>query len=204
MGSKVAVLGASGFAGAELLRLISAHPGMDMVAAGASSRVGVSLGEFYPQLPPYREMSFVSVGEAIATEPDLVFSSLPHTHSMKLFGGYEGRVVDLAGDFRLHDAEIYPEWYGEAHFAPEALSDWVYGLTELHRDEISTAEKVANPGCYAAAALLALAPLFSENLVESNSVHIDGKSGVSGAGRASGEGFDFISVNENLRPYTIT
>lgn len=204
MGSKVVVLGASGFAGAELLGLLSAHPGIDVVAAGASSKVGVSLGEFYPQLTAYAAMSFVSTEEAKASEPDLVFSSLPHTHSMKLFGSYEGRVVDLAGDFRLHDAELYPKWYGEDHLAPDVLGDWVYGLTEFHRDEISTAQKVANPGCYAAAAILALAPLVSGNLIDGGSIHIDAKSGVSGAGRASGEGFDFVSVNENLRPYTVT
>ena len=204
MGSKVVVLGASGFAGGELLRLISGHPGIDVVAAGASSKVGVSLGDFHPQLTAYEGMSFVSTEEALASEPDLVFSSLPHTHSMKLFGSYQGRVVDLAGDFRLHDAGLSPHWYGERHLAPEVLREWVYGLTEFHRDEILTAQKVANPGCYASASILALAPLVSGRAIDGNSIHIDAKSGVSGAGRASGEGFDFVSVNENLRPYTVT
>lgn len=204
MGSKAVVLGASGFAGAELLRILSAHPGIDVVAAGASSRVGVALGDFYPSMPAYREMAFVSFDEALGAEPDIVFSSLPHTHSMKLFAGYGGRVIDLAGDFRLKDADAYPRWYGEAHLAPEALGEWVYGLTEIHREEIRSAEKIANPGCYAAAAILALGPLVGGDLVELSSIHIDAKSGVSGAGRASGEGFDFVSVNENLRPYSVT
>ncbi|MBW3589046.1 MAG: N-acetyl-gamma-glutamyl-phosphate reductase [Actinobacteria bacterium] len=204
MGSRAVVLGASGFAGAEVLRFLSSHPGIDVVAAGAASRVGIPLADFYPSMPSYAGMVFSSFDDALGLEPDIVFSSLPHTHSMELFGDYQAKVVDLAGDFRLKDAAAYPVWYGEAHRHPQALDDWTYGLTEIHRNEIRDCSKVANPGCYAAAALLALAPIAEAALIEPSSIHIDAKSGVSGAGRAGGEGFDFVSANENSRPYSVT
>lgn len=205
MGHKAVVLGASGFAGTELLRLLAAHPGVDVAAAAASSFVGKSVSESYPSLAAYGDMKFVSVEEALEADSDIVFSSLPHTHSMKLFGEPEERkVVDIAGDFRLHDASLYPEWYGEPHRAPEALRNWVYGLTEYHRGEIIEANLVANPGCYPAAGILALGPLVAEGLIRTEFIHIDAKSGVSGAGRAGGEGFDFSAANENTRPYTVT
>lgn len=205
MGHKAAVLGASGFAGAELLRLLASHSGVDVVAAAASSFVGKSIAEAYPSLATYGDMKFVSVEEALEADSDIVFSSLPHTHSMKLFSEPKGRkVVDIAGDFRLQDASLYPEWYGEPHSHPEALSKWVYGLTEYHRDAVVSTDLVANPGCYPAAAILALGPLVAKGIIKTDSIHIDAKSGVSGAGRAGGEGFDFSAANENTRPYTVT
>lgn len=206
MGCRAVVLGASGFAGAELLRLLSRHPGIELAAAAASTRVGSQLSELYPGLSlSDRGMAFVSVEEALAADADLIFSSLPHGSSMALFSGVGGpKVVDLAGDFRLHDALLYSQWYGEPHRRPEALGAWTYGLTEWHRKEVSSAGRVANPGCYPAACILALAPLVAAGVVEPASIHIDAISGVSGAGRASGEGFDFSSANENLRPYSVT
>lgn len=206
MGSRVAVLGASGFAGAELLRLLARHPGMEVVAASASTRVGMRVTDLYPGFEPYSGLSFVTVEEAIDARPDLIFSSLPHAQSMILFGQKQEHplIVDLAGDFRLKDAALYPRWYGAEHSYPEALDGWVYGLTEFHRDEIRAATRVANPGCYPAAALLALLPLVTESVIDTESIHVDAKSGVSGAGRAGGEGFDFSSANENTRPYGVT
>jgi N-acetyl-gamma-glutamyl-phosphate reductase len=203
MGARAVVLGGSGFAGAELLRLLARHPGIEVVGAAASSQVGRRVVEAYPALGAYGDLVFVSVEEALGLGPDVVFSSLPHGESMKLFGGkVEGKVVDLAGDFRLADASLYPEWYGGAHVAPGALGEWVYGLTEFHRDEIRAADKVANPGCYPAACLLALTPLISAGVFAPGNIQIVAVSGVSGAGRAGGEGFDFASVNENVRAYS--
>lgn len=205
MGSRVAVLGASGFAGGELLRILARHPGIQVAAAAASANLGRRLAAAYPAMTRYHDLTFLSVEETLSAPCDLVFSSLPHTESMKLFSPRGGpKVVDLAGDFRLKKPELYPEWYGQAHAQPEALGDWIYGLTELHRDEVKAAERVANPGCYAAAALLALAPLVEQGLVDPSTIVIDAKSGVSGAGRASGEGFAYSAANENVRPYAVT
>jgi N-acetyl-gamma-glutamyl-phosphate reductase len=200
---RVAVLGASGFAGGELLRILARHPGVELVAAGASSKVGTPVRSLYPWSS--FEGSFVSAEDALAASPDLVFVSLPHTHSMELLGAWEGGyAVDLGGDFRLRDPDAYREWFGAEHAYPETLGGWVYGLTEWHRPEIAAASRVANPGCYPTAAILALAPLLAAGAVAAEGIHIDAQSGVSGAGRATGEGFDFVSVNENLRPYAVT
>ncbi|HEY2666905.1 MAG TPA: N-acetyl-gamma-glutamyl-phosphate reductase [Actinomycetota bacterium] len=199
----MAVLGASGFAGGELLRILERHPGMELVAAGAASKVGTPLRSLYPWTS--FEGSFVAADAALVASPDLVFASLPHTQSMQLLGSWEGRyAVDLGGDFRLRDPGVYREWFGTEHTHPEALGGWVYGLTEWRRPEIAAATRVANPGCYPTAAILALAPLVAAGAIAAEGIHIDAQSGVSGAGRATGEGFDFVSVNENLRPYAVT
>lgn len=205
MGYRAVVLGASGFAGAELLRLVARHPGIEVAAAAASSQVGRRVGEAYPGLYSYGDLVFCPVEEALATGTDIVFSSLPHAESSRLFHGEGGpKVIDLAGDFRLHDPATYQRWYAEAHPHSESLGRWVYGLTELHRNQIAVSERVANPGCYPAATLLALAPLVASGAVTAEGIHIDAKSGISGAGRAGGEGFDFSSANENTRPYKVT
>lgn len=205
MGTKAAVLGASGFAGAELLRILEAHPEISVTAASGASQVGRPLSEPYPALASVSHLSFVSTEEALATDADIVFASLPHSASMHLFGPEEDRmVVDLGGDFRLDDAGRYEDWFGEPHLHPETLGSWVYGLPELHREKVADADRVANPGCYPTAALLALMPLLSAGVIDPGQIHVDAKSGVSGAGRAGGEGFDFSSMNENLSPYKVT
>ncbi|MGH2718624.1 MAG: N-acetyl-gamma-glutamyl-phosphate reductase [Actinomycetota bacterium] len=200
---RVAVLGASGFAGGELLRILSRHPHLQIAAAAAASQVGKPLDHAYPGLG--LEGSFVGVEEALATEPDLLIASLPHTQSMAVLGSWNGpAAIDLGGDFRLDDPTAYEQWYGQAHAYPEQMARWTYGLTEWHREEVSSARRVANPGCYPTAAILPLAPLLAAKAIAASGIHIDAQSGVSGAGRASGEGFDFVSVNENLRPYAPT
>lgn len=202
---KVAVLGASGFAGAELLRLLLRHPGMQVVAAAASSQVGKAVADAYPSLDGYGDMRFIEVEEALGAGADIVFSSLPHNQSTRLFGSAGGpKVVDLAGDFRLSNPALFREWFGEPPPDPQVPAKWIYGLTEFHREEISSAGRVANPGCYPAAAILALAPLVASGAIDASRIHIDAKSGVSGAGRAGGEGFDFSSTNENVRAYSVT
>ena len=205
MAAKAVVLGASGYAGAELLRLLESHSSIDVVAAAAASRVGAPLSGSYPTLKSLDGMRFVSVPEALATPADIVFSSLPHNASMSLFEGDEAfKVVDLGGDHRLRDPDTYEQWFGEPHAHPEALQGWVYGMTEFNRAGIAGADRVANPGCYPAAALLALLPLVREGVIEPVGIHIDAKSGVSGAGRAGGEGFEYSSINENLSAYRVT
>ena len=202
MAVRTAVLGASGFAGSELLRLLEGHPETQVIAATSSSRVGESLETMYPHLTKLAGLRFVTIEDALSLGVDVVFSSLPHGESGKLLARYQGRVVDLAGDFRLREATSYEPWYGEPHPYPSALPEWVYGLSEFSRDKIAGALKVANPGCYPTAALLALGPLVAGQLVDASSIHIDAKSGVSGAGRAGGEGFDFSAMNENMRAYS--
>lgn len=201
----VAVLGASGFAGAELLRILEGHPSMQVVAAAASAQVGRPVADAYPALDSVADMHFCTVDEALDAGTDLVFSSLPHTASMDLFAGKDdAKIVDLAGDFRLNEADRYAEWYGEAHANPQSLGAWQYGLTEFNRQAVTGADKVANPGCYPTAALLALLPLIQAGAIDAGSIHVDAKSGISGAGRAGGEGFDYSSVNESLAPYSVT
>lgn len=202
---KAAVLGASGFAGAELLRILDRHPDIRVTAAAASSNVGKPVSGAYPSLGSVSKLTFVTVAEALASDVDLVFASLPHNASMGLFAGEGGpKVVDLGGDHRLADAARYEEWFGQPHAHPTTLSSWVYGLTEFHRDRVAAAHRVANPGCYPTASLLALQPLLAAGLIEAEGIHIDAKSGVSGAGRAGGEGFDYCSANENVSAYAAT
>ena len=205
MSARAVVLGASGFAGAELLRLLENHPSLSVVAAAASASVGEAVTARLPTLESLEGMRFVSVSEALEVEADIVFSSLPHNASMELFGEDSAyKIVDLGGDHRLRDPVGYERWFGRAHAHPERLDEWVYGMTEFNREAIAKAECVANPGCYPTAALLALLPLLREGAIEPAGIHIDAKSGVSGAGRAGGEGFDYASINENLSPYTVT
>lgn len=202
---KAAVLGASGFAGAELLRILDSHPGIRVVAAAAATQVGRSVGDLYPGLSSVAALEFVPLERALSEEVDVVFSSLPHNASMELFAGEGGpRVVDLGGDHRLNDAGSYAQWYGQAHAHPGSLAGWIYGLTEIHREQVAGAERVANPGCYPTAVLLVLIPLVRAGVIDAEDLHVDAKSGVSGAGRAGGEGFDFCSANENLAPYGVT
>jgi len=204
MGVGVVVLGASGFAGGELLRLLAGHTGMELVAAAASKQTGRRLGDLYPGLGYAEDLEFYSVEDALRVGSDLIFSSLPFGHSAELFGQADARkIVDISADFRLKDAAAYEQWYGQKHLAPDDLSRWVCGLTEFHRGEIRTATRVANPGCYPTAALLALVPLLKSGLIGNEGIHIDAMSGVSGAGRASAEGFDYSSANENVRPYAV-
>jgi N-acetyl-gamma-glutamyl-phosphate reductase len=205
LSARAVVLGASGFAGAELLRLLENHPSLSVVAAAASSSVGEAVTARMPTLGSLAGMRFVAVSEALGTECDIVFSSLPHSASMDLFGaGTAFKIVDLGGDHRLRDPVSYQRWFGRAHAHPERLDEWVYGMTEFKRADIAKAERVANPGCYPTAALLALLPLLRDGVIEPAGIHIDAKSGISGAGRAGGEGFDYASINENLSPYSVT
>ncbi|MEX2587056.1 MAG: N-acetyl-gamma-glutamyl-phosphate reductase [Actinomycetota bacterium] len=205
MSLSVAVLGASGFAGAELLRIVEGHPNLYVVAASASAQVGRPVADAYPALESVAGLHFCTVDEALDAGAEVIFSSLPHTASMSLFANKDdAKIVDLAGDFRLDEADRYVQWYGEAHSNPDSLLDWEYGLTEFRRQAVTGADKVANPGCYPTAALLALLPLVQAGAIDAGSIHIDAKSGISGAGRAGGEGFDYSSVNESLAPYSVT
>jgi N-acetyl-gamma-glutamyl-phosphate reductase len=205
---RVAILGASGYAGGELARLLSSHPAFEVAFLGAGTSAGKTLAERHPHLsslPVAGSLLRAIDAGAIADEAELVFSSLPHGASAEIVPGLLDRglhVVDLAGDFRL-PADAYPDWYGFEHPAPERLDKAVYGLPELFGDRLGGAELVANPGCYPTPVILGLAPLLSRGLLEPGPVRVDGKTGLSGAGRAANEAMLFASTEDSVRPYRV-
>jgi N-acetyl-gamma-glutamyl-phosphate reductase len=219
---KVGVVGASGYAGVELLRLCAAHPDLEVAVATAGGHAGEVVAHHTPSLAAaYPNLSYAPTDPSELDGLDLVFVALPHGQSRHLMPDLVskvGIVVDLAADFRLKDASLYPTWYGEAHTAPELLGDFVYGLPELHREELRTAKLIAAPGCYPTAAILALAPLVDAGVLaipglgEKSggtgsadpplpSLLVDAASGVSGAGRAPKDNLHFGTVDEDFTAY---
>lgn len=203
---RVAVAGASGYVGAELLRYLSAHPVVKVEKCLAHSQAGATVGELFPHLTSYQGLTLESPHwQSLATEVDLVFLCLPHGTSQEavatlLSGGC--KVIDLGADFRLKSAGVYEKSYGASHSHPELLAEAVYGLPELYRQEISQARLIANPGCYPTASALAVLPLLKSNALTGLTI-IDAKSGVSGAGRAAKVNSLFCEVNENFKAYGV-
>ncbi len=208
---KASIVGASGYSGGELVRILSNHPGVELEILTASTQEGKRLDESFPHLRGFSNQVLVAPDwKSLGKSSDVVFLALPHGLSMAvapelLESG--AKVVDLGADFRLQDAALYDEWYGVKHSAPEHLAEAVYGLPEMYRESIATARLVACPGCYPTCATLALLPLLlnldSLGVSVSGAVIVDAKSGVSGAGRRPGLGTHFAEVNENVRPYKL-
>lgn len=202
---KVGILGASGFVGAELLRLLAAHPSLRAIRFFGDSKAGKPVAEVHPHLAlAYAGADFELSAPNALDGLDLVFAALPHGHSQDIAADIIGRglkFVDLGADFRLDSAENYKRWYGEEHKAPELLDRFVYGIPELHREQIRTAQCVAAAGCYPTSAILALKPLMDAGLVRNDSIVVDAASGVSGAGRALKEETHFNTVDENFSAY---
>jgi N-acetyl-gamma-glutamyl-phosphate reductase len=200
--AKVGIIGGSGYTGAELLRLLSQHPELDVVHVTGDSAAGAAVADLYPSLAAgYGGLTYEPYDAAAVAGLDLLFLALPHGHSQGIVPelvGTVGHLVDLAADFRLKDPALYPQWYGEEHQAPELLGRFVYGLPELHRDELRGAELVAVPGCYPTAASLPLAPLVRAGLVGTEGVIVDAASGVSGAGKGK---FPFCGTDEDFTAY---
>jgi len=206
MAIRVSVLGASGYTGGELVRLLAGHPQVQLVHVTAAQHEGKPLGAVFPNLRGVvpHTLEPVEAGR-IGRESDVVFVALPHGMALKVVPellSAGARVVDLGADFRLKDPGTYARWYRQEHTAPEVLQEAVYGLTELYRPRVRTARLVANPGCYPTAAVLAVAPLVQAGLV-GGPVVVDAKSGVSGAGRSPSLGTHFGEVNENVKPYNV-
>jgi N-acetyl-gamma-glutamyl-phosphate reductase len=206
----VGIVGASGYGGAELLRLCAGHPDLDVAVAAAGSNAGQSVAAHTPSLAAaYPDLVYGPTDADALDGLDVVFLALPHGQSQHLVPDLVDRVgviVDLAADFRLHDPGLYPTWYGEAHLAPELLDTFVYGLPELHRDELVGATRIAAPGCYPTAALLALAPLVEAGALElpadgGPALIVDAASGTSGAGRAPKANLHFAAVDEDFVAY---
>jgi N-acetyl-gamma-glutamyl-phosphate reductase len=202
---RTAILGASGYVGGELLRLLAAHPEFAPISLFGDSRAGQGLGQVHPHIAAAYPDAVVERFEEDALDGlDLVFAALPHGHSQKLAARIleEGiPFVDLGADFRLNDAATYERWYGHAHEAPELLDAFVYGIPELNREAIRGAKAVAAAGCYATAAILALKPLVDAGLVAPRSLIVDAASGVSGAGRELKESTAFNTVEGSFSAY---
>jgi len=204
MSYDVGVVGASGYAGAELLRLLAAHPDMEVGHVTAGSNAGVAISDVYPSLrAAYGTLRYASLDARDLAGLDAVFIALPHGESQRLVPDLVGtvsHVVDLGADFRLPAAE-YETWYGEPHSAPGLLAEFAFGLVELYRDEIRSRSHVANPGCYSTAASLALAPLLAAGVAEPGGIVVDACSGVSGAGRSPTTSSLFSEANEQVSAY---
>jgi len=202
---RTAILGASGYVGGELLRLLAAHPEFAPSKLFGDSKAGQKLGAVHPHLAAaYPDALVERFEESALGGVDLVFAALPHGHSQRLAATILDRgipFVDLGADFRLDEAETYERWYGHAHEAPELLGQFVYGIPELNRDWIRGAKAVAAAGCYATAAILALKPLVEAGLVAAQSLIVDAASGVSGAGREAKEATGFSTVDGSFSAY---
>ncbi|HVM54710.1 MAG TPA: N-acetyl-gamma-glutamyl-phosphate reductase [Acidimicrobiales bacterium] len=198
----IGIVGASGFAGAELLRLASGHPEVDVAWATGDSQAGAPIAGLYPNLAAVvGARTFERYSPDMSDDVDAVVFALPHGASGALVPEARTRtkvVLDLGADFRLRDPALYPAWYGAEHPAPEQLDDFVYGLPELHRTELAGATAVAVPGCYPTVAVLALHPFVKEGLVEPTGIVVDAATGVSGAGR---DKFPFCNVDEDFSAY---
>jgi N-acetyl-gamma-glutamyl-phosphate reductase len=202
---KAGILGASGYTGSELLRLLAGHLEFEVAVATAHSHAGDQVGSHTPSLAAaYPGLVYEDNDPARFDGLDLVFCGLPHGESQRIVPELRsgvGLVVDLAADFRLKDPTLYPRWYGEEHSAPELLADAVYGLPELFREGLAGASLVAAAGCYPTTAGLALAPLVRAGLVEPTGIVVDAASGVSGAGRGLKESLHFGTVDEDFTAY---
>ncbi len=202
---KVGIIGASGYTGAELLRLCAQHPDIEVVAATGDSQAGTLASHLYPSLAAaYPNLVFEEFAPERFIGLDVVFLGIPHEAALEIapqLVGKVGCVIDLSAAYRLKDSSLYPTWYGFDHTQPELLAQAVYGLPELYRSQLSGAKLIATPGCYVTAASLALTPLVRSGLIQSQGVIVDAASGVSGAGRALKHGSLFATVDEDFTAY---
>jgi N-acetyl-gamma-glutamyl-phosphate reductase len=207
---KIGVLGASGYTGSELVRMLLRHPRVEIALLTADRRAGQEMREVFPQFSPFPLPTLVSLEglDWASLGLDLVFCALPHATTQTvikelLAKAPNTRVVDLSADFRLADTAAYAKWYGHEHHAPELQKEAVYGLVELHRRAIKKARLVANPGCYTSCAQLPLVPLIKEKAIELGEIVIDAKSGMTGAGRSAKEAMLFSEVSEGFDAYGV-
>src|SRR5579863_6848482 len=208
--AKIGVLGASGYTGAELLRLLIRHPRVEIALLTADRRAGKPMSDVFPQFAPYALPTLTAIENADwqALGLDVAFCALPHGTTQKVIADLLTRapatkVVDLSADFRLADPAAYAHWYGHEHFAPALQKEAVYGLTEVYRHKIKAARLVANPGCYTTCAQLALIPLLKAKAIDPDEIVIDAKSGMTGAGRAAKEEMLFSEVSEGFHAYGV-
>ena len=208
--AKIGVLGASGYTGAELIRLLIRHPRVEIVLLTAERRAGQEMRRVFPQFSPFALPKLVAIDgvDWQRAALDLAFCALPHATTQQAIKDLLGKapntkVVDLSADFRLSDPAAYARWYGHEHHAPELQKEAVYGLVEVYRDKIKTARLVANPGCYTTCAELPLIPLLRAKAIDPDEIVVDAKSGMTGAGRAAKEEMLFSEVSEGFHAYGV-
>lgn len=203
---RVGIIGASGYTGAELLRLLVNHPGVEITLITSRQYAGRPLAEVFPHLAARCELVCEHPEKIdFAGRADLFFTAVPHQTAMAVVPqllAAGARVIDLSADFRLHQQATYEKWY-QAHSAPELLGEAVYGLPEVHRSRIAAARLVANPGCYPTSVILAMAPLLKAGIIDPDSLIIDAKSGTSGAGRAAQQGTLYCEVTDGFKAYKV-
>ena len=203
---KVAVVGASGYTGVELIRLLVGHTEIEITCVTSRQHEGVPISQAFPSLTGFCELICEPLEVAvIAEKAELIFTALPHKSAMEVIPGFLAagcKVVDLSADYRLKDRTVYEQWYQE-HSSPELLEEAVYGLPELFRPQITGARLVANPGCYPTSVALGLAPLLQNDLIDPATLVIDSKSGTSGAGRGAKQGSLYCEVNEGFKAYGV-
>jgi len=202
---RAAILGASGYVGGELMRLIASHPAIEVGVAFAASNAGQPIGTIHPHLAlAYPDTAFAAWDAELLKDCDLILAALPHGETQRLADDLLAPgipFVDLGADFRLDSAAEFERWYGEPHARPELLASFIYGLPEFFRDAIKGSKRVAAPGCYPTAASLALGPLINAGPIENKGIVVDAASGVSGAGRSANSGTHFCAVDGNFRAY---
>ncbi|WP_291788474.1 N-acetyl-gamma-glutamyl-phosphate reductase [Cecembia sp.] len=202
----IAIVGASGFTGSELARLLSSHPEVSIKHITSESHEGKKFSDLHPQFLGIIDQTLVSAQVIKNADLDIIFLALPHGISMgfvKTLSEQKAKIIDLSGDFRLESPEVYEAWYQKPHIFPEGFKHAVYGLPELHAEKIKGSQLTANPGCYPTASILSLAPMAALNLIETDSVIIDAKSGLTGAGIKASETTHFSHVNENFKAYGV-
>ena len=205
MTHKIAILGASGYTGAELIRLIATHGGLEIAALGAHSKAGQSLAQVFPHLRHLDLPDMVAFDQIDFAGVDLCFCALPHKTSQEVISGLprDLKIIDLSADFRLRDPAEYEKWYGNPHSAVEMQAEAVYGLTEFYRDEIRTARLVAGTGCNAATGQFVLRPLIAAGVIGLDDIILDLKCGVSGAGRSLKENLLHAELSEGYNAYAV-
>jgi N-acetyl-gamma-glutamyl-phosphate reductase len=208
MKMQVGVLGASGYPGADAVRLLARHPNVEIVALTANTRAGKTMGEVFPHFFTLELPELVEWEKVDWAKLDAVFCGLPHGTTQEINAAVLAansaiKVLDMSADFRLRDIGVYAQWYGHEHRAQQLQGEAVYGLTELYREKIAAARLVACPGCYPTAALLALVPLVKAKLIDVDDIVIDAKSGVTGAGRGLKQNTLFSEAGEGLSPYSV-
>ena len=207
---QIAIIGASGYTGAELIRILINHPRVEISALAANSNAGQNIEQLYPHLIHYGLPQLTKVDEIDFSKIDVAFGCLPHTTSQKTFKKLLAdpknshlKIIDLSADFRLEKSEDYKKWYDNEHIAQDLQKQAIYALPEINRAQVKKSNLIANPGCYPTATLLPLIPLLQNKLIDTKDIVIDAKSGTSGAGRSAKQATLFCEVNESVKAYAI-